>query len=380
MMPPTSELAVPAHPLRVLVVDDAVIFRRTISDSLASIPGVEVVGAAANGKIALEKIELLRPDLVTLDLEMPVLDGMEVLRRLHEQPDPPQVLILTGETAVEARATTDALRLGAFDFIAKPRGHDRQENQQDLRAKLARRVQALLRMRERRASAASRRSAGSKAAPVAEPRAAESSPPPKVSVFPPRDVEVIAIGISTGGPRALAELLPRLPGDFPLPILIVQHMPALFTQSLADELDRLASVTVGEASDGQPVRAGHVYLAPGGRQMKVVQEENAFVIRITEDPPENSCKPSVDYLFRSVADAYGNHAIGIVMTGMGYDGTVGSRMLKSRGAGIICQDEASCVVFGMPRGPIEQGLADAVVSLDALPDMLLSCVMEGRVP
>ena len=180
--------------------------------------------------------------------------------------------------------------------------------------------------------------------------------------------EVVAIGISTGGPAALAKVLPMLPADLAAPVLIVQHMPPLFTQSLADDLNRKCPLTVSEAVDGQPVSPGYVLIAPGGKQMKVVIEEEGEqpIIRITDDPPENSCRPSVDYLFRSVARVFGPASLGVIMTGMGYHGTLGCRLMKRQGATIIAQDEASCVVYGMPKEPTDAGIVDIVAPLEQI--------------
>lgn len=381
MILPSNELADPLVPLRVLVIDDALVYRRTVSDCLAALAGVEVIGAAANGKIALDKIERLRPDLIVLDLEMPVLDGLAVLEHLQQMGRPPEVLILSGKTVCDAKVTTSALQLGAFDFVAKPQGGDCNENRQKLQTALARRVHALLRSRRslRRAPAGMTSEATRTRVGKAIDGLASRKGVSQGQMFPPSHVDVVAIGVSTGGPQALTQLLSNLPADFCVPILIVQHMPATFTRSLAADLDRHCLLHVCEAADGQVVAPGRVYLAPGGQQMRIVRQGDECTIRITDDPPENSCKPSVDYLFRSVADAYGSHAIGVIMTGMGYDGTVGCRILKGRGAGLICQDEASCVVFGMPREPIEQGLADRVVSLSEMADTLVNCVKGSRI-
>jgi two-component system chemotaxis response regulator CheB len=171
---------------------------------------------------------------------------------------------------------------------------------------------------------------------------------------------LVALGISTGGPQALTQMLPQLPANLPAPMLIVQHMPAMFTRSLAEDLDRRCALRVREARDGEPVLPGAILIAPGGRQMKIALEEKQTVVRITDDPPENSCQPSVDYLFRSVAEIYGSRAIGVLMTGMGNDGVAGCRQLHRRGAPVLAQDEDSCVVFGMPRDPIEEGFARPV--------------------
>jgi two-component system chemotaxis response regulator CheB len=192
--------------------------------------------------------------------------------------------------------------------------------------------------------------------------------------------QVVALGISTGGPKALTEMVPQLPAGLAVPLLIVQHMPPVFTRSLADDLNRRTPLAVGEAGDGQPIRAGEVWIAPGGRQMKVQRQGEQVVLRITDDPPENSCRPSVDYLFRSVAEVYGGRAVGVIMTGMGNDGSLGCRRLKHGGASIIAQDAATCVVFGMPREPIEKGIADVVAPLDRIAAEISRLTQQGAAP
>ncbi len=365
--------------IRVLVVDDTVTYRKIVSDVLAGMPGIEVVGTAANGKIALSKIEQLGPDVLTLDLEMPEMDGLELLRHLKQSGSDVGAIVLSGSSKQGAKATMDALELGAFDFVAKPAGGSTEENarmlQQELRPKIeafarARRVHKILRGHEPPSIAAVT------APPCADENDVASRMRRIVSGVTGQP-EVVAVGISTGGPQALSQMLPQLPADLPVPVLIVQHMPPLFTKSLADDLGKRCPLTVSEAVDGQQVTPGHVLIAPGGKQMKVVKEEGKAIIRITDDPPENSCRPSADYLFRSVARAHGPNALGVIMTGMGNDGAQGCRQMKQRGATIIAQDEASCVVFGMPREPIEEGIVDVVASLDEIAPEIVRLVRQG---
>ncbi len=185
------------------------------------------------------------------------------------------------------------------------------------------------------------------------------------------------MGISTGGPKSLTRMLPNLPGSLAVPVLIVQHMPPIFTKSMANDLDNRCALSVCEAADCQLVEPGNVYIAPGGKQMKIEREDGTTLIRITDDPPENSCRPSVDYLFRSVAEIYGARALGVIMTGMGSDGSKGCRQMKQRGASIIAQDETTCVVFGMPREPIERGIADVVATLDGIAAEIIRLVGKG---
>ncbi|NLF06722.1 MAG: chemotaxis response regulator protein-glutamate methylesterase [Pirellulaceae bacterium] len=352
--------------MRVLVVDDAVAYRSIISRALESIPGVEVVGVAADGKIALQKIEMLRPDLLTLDLEMPGIDGLEVLRRLRDSGSEAGVIMLSAFTTEGAKVTLQALKAGAFDFVVKPSEGKLQENAETLRRQLAQRIEAFARAREINSILHSRRQDGAAPPP---PRTARTVPGDDAAAIARTALEclaslekreVVAIGISTGGPQALSLMLPRLPASLATPVLIVQHMPPIFTKSLADDLNSRCALHVCEAADGQPVAKGAVLIAPGGKQMKVELADGLPVVRVTNDPPINSCQPSVDYLFHSVAEVYGGKTVGVLMTGMGYDGAAGCRTLFRLGATILAQDEASCVVYGMPREPIVEGIAKAV--------------------
>ncbi len=350
-------------PLRVLVVDDTVTYRQLVSRLLGDLAGVEVVGAAANGRIALQKIEQTNPDLLLLDLEMPEMDGLEVLRRLRAASSDIGAIMLSGFTEAGANATLEALKLGAFDFVLKPRGDSFEGNTRQLRDELRPKLEAFARTRTIQrllGKASSKRPAE---AAVQAPSLFGAPLPLRV---PRGKVEAVAIGISTGGPQALTVLLPALPANLAAPVLIVQHMPPSFTRSLAEDLDRRCRLSVREGADGDVVSAGTVYIAPGGRQMKVVEQGGAVVVRITDDPPENSCRPSADYLFRSVAGLFGPRAAGVIMTGMGNDGAEGCRIMKRAGAPIVAQDQATCVVFGMPREPVEQGIADVVAPLDRI--------------
>jgi two-component system, chemotaxis family, protein-glutamate methylesterase/glutaminase len=353
-------------PIRVLIVDDTITYRKIVNDVLADVPGVEVVGAAANGKIALQKINQLRPDLLTLDLEMPEMDGLEVLRQLKLTGSAVQAIMLSASTTAGANLTMSALELGAFDFVLKPASGTAEKNMELLRKDLELKIQAFARSKRIHAILHGR---------GLNPPHVPAAPHPSRKTVPPARArhpfeinmcrpEVVALGISTGGPASLTRMLPLLPADLGVPALIVQHMPPVFTKSLADDLNRRCQLRVCEACDGQPVSPGCVYIAPGGKQMKVEKSGEYVVVRITDDPPVNSCRPSVDYLFRSVSKVYGGNAIGVIMTGMGNDGSRGCREMKQQGAAIIAQNEATCVVFGMPKEPIEEGIADIVAPLD----------------
>ncbi len=348
--------------MRILVVDDSTIFRKVVRDTLSEIAGVEVIGVANDGEAALEKIDRLKPDLVTLDIEMPVMNGIEVLRRLRLRSSRPEVIMLSSLTDEGAYSTTEALRLGAFDFVLKPAKSSLEESRHELQRHLVPKVHAL----EQRGKNSSSVTAPSPRPPAAPNQGSESVLPEEAIA----NAKVVGIGISTGGPAALSKLIPRLPGELHVPLLIVQHMPAVFTRSLANELNRRSQITIHEAEDGQLVEPGHAYIAPGGRQMKVVREQGRFFTRVNDDPPERNCRPSVDYLFRSLSNTYGRNAMGIIMTGMGDDGTRGCRLLKRLGCPIVAQEESSCVIYGMPRQVVEAGLADAVTPLGEIHEII----------
>jgi two-component system chemotaxis response regulator CheB len=353
-------------PIRVLVVDDTVTYRKVVSDVLSDVPGVEVVGTATNGKIALGKIEQLRPDLLTLDLEMPEMDGLEVLRHLKSSGSDVGAIMLSAFTADGAKSTMTALGLGAFDFVLKPSGGTLADNIQKLRRNLCPKIEVFGRTRHIRALQRRRESpnVARDNAALPSPQQADVARRMERIVHPAGKPEVVALGISTGGPQSLTQMLPQLPAGLPVPVLIVQHMPPIFTKSLADDLDKRCALTVREASHGQAVEPGHVLIAPGGKQMKLQRKDGVTTIKITDDPPENSCRPSVDYLFRSVVEVYGKNTLGVIMTGMGSDGAAGCRLMKQRGGTVLVQDEATCVVYGMPREPAEDGTADVIAPLD----------------
>jgi two-component system chemotaxis response regulator CheB len=362
--------------VRVLVVDDTIVYRKIVSDVLKEIPGVEVVGSANNGKIALSRITQLKPDLVTLDIEMPQMSGIEVLEALHNIPDAPLAVMLSTLTQKGSDMTIRALELGAFDFISKPDSGRMADNLVKVKAALEPIIAAFKRQREIRARLKGRISGRSAsvtprpARPVTRTRTAQARSRTTMS-------EIVGIGISTGGPNALAKMMPMLSPKLNVPVLVVQHMPPLFTQSLAKSLNAKCQLTVKEATNGEPLVANTVYIAPGGKQMKIVAGADGKTrnIKITDDPPENSCKPSVDYLFRSIAEHYVGRATGVIMTGMGSDGTLGLAQMKKNGSLIIAQDKESCTVYGMPKEPIESGLADIIAPLDKIAEKITKTII-----
>lgn len=360
--------------LKVLIVDDTIFYRKILRSIFSDIPSVEVIGEAGNGKDALRLIIELSPDLVAMDLEMPIMDGYETLVQIKRQSLDTTVLIVSSHTRPGADATIKCLELGALDFIGKPDGDDLKANRDELAKQLKRKVtlahsKILLRKAKLENFDGFRRQ---EMQVPAEIPASESS-------FAAIRPAIVAMGISTGGPSALATIIPMFPERFHLPILIVQHMPEMFTGALANSLDRKSRLKVVEASNDTLVIPGQVYIAPGGKQMGIRRGGGgSTVIKITDDPPEHHCKPSADYLFRTVADTYGASAIGVVMTGMGSDGTTGLQTMKDRGAFTIAQDMASSVVFGMPMSAISAGAVSSVLPLDRIPDKIMA--LAGPMP
>ncbi|MFH1672821.1 MAG: chemotaxis response regulator protein-glutamate methylesterase [Pseudomonadota bacterium] len=356
------------EPIRVLVVDDSVVYRKLISDILTELPDVEVVGTASNGKIALSKIAHRNPDVLTLDIEMPEMDGLELLERMKTAESDVGTIILSAFSRKDAQITLKALELGAFDFILKPEKSSRRENEEAVRDALIPKLRAFAAQKAMRrgstrewspslAAAADQKCIGVRGDATQHKRPATRRESVKS--------EIVVIGVSTGGPNALALLISQLPSDLGVPILIVQHMPSIFTKSLANRLNSKCDMKVMEAVDGQPISPNVALIAPGGKQMKVASGDGK-IIRVTDDPPENNCKPSVNYLFRSIAHHYGERATGVIMTGMGSDGTLGLRLMRRQGAMVIAQNADSCVVYGMPKEAIEAGIVDIIVPLDRI--------------
>lgn len=373
-------------PIRVLVVDDTAVYRKIISDALTGLPGITVVGTAHNGRAALRKIEEFQPDMLTLDLAMPEMDGLELLRHLKATGSRLATIVLSSPASDGTDTALAALSLGAIDFVVKPAGGSIEENAAKLQKELVRLIQGYARTRHIRSILlGGNASPAPTAMPAVKRLAASVTSRANDTIQRLRTMastaagrpQIVAIGVSTGGPQALTAMMPRLPANLGVPVVIVQHMPPLFTKSLAESLNQKCALEVCEATEGQTITAGGAYIAPGGKQMKIRRENGLNVLRITDDPPENSCRPSVDYLFRSVAGVYGGNAVGVIMTGMGNDGTVGCRLLHEQGAAIIAQDEASCVVYGMPRQPAEEGLAEVIAPLDRIAEEIVRLVREG---
>jgi len=360
---------------RVLVVDDSLVTRRLVTLALESEPWLEIVGTAENGREALERVTKLAPDVVTMDIEMPEMDGLEALRHLRQMSPMVRVVILSKHTERGASATLEALAMGADDYVTKTGpGKSMEDSTNKLRAELAPKIKQFFAFSgEIQPRAAATPAAATQVEPrIAAVPAMRIDAPARPASFTPR---IVVIGISTGGPTALARIMPQLPGDFGLPILIVQHMPALFTKLLCERLQERSKISVREAVEGEAVKAGSILVAPGDYHMRV-ELGSGKQPRITLDqgPLENSCRPAVDCLFESVAKVYGGAVVAAILTGMGQDGLRGAKLLKNSGATIIAQDEETSAVWGMPRAIAEAKIADAVLPLDEIiPQILRSC-------
>jgi two-component system chemotaxis response regulator CheB len=368
------------EPIRVLVVDDTVVYRKAVSEVMSQFPGVEVVGTANNGKIAMSKIASLKPDLLTLDIEMPEMNGLDVLAAIRKEAYPVSAIVVSTLTQKGGELTMQALDLGAFDYITKPETRSMEESKKEIKKSLDFMLKAFRRHHEMqkilRSSFPYPQTGIEQKREDVSQRAAKRLAFIRNQRHSATKAEIVGIGVSTGGPRALSLMLPSIPPDLNVPILIVQHMPPIFTESLARSLDSKCSIEVREAVDGEILKPNIALIAPGGKQMKVVAGADGKnrIIRITDDPPENSCKPSVDYLFRSIAEHYVGRAAGVIMTGMGSDGSLGLDMMNRNGSIIIAQDAASCVVYGMPKKPVEDGIVDVIAPLDKLAEAICRAV------
>lgn len=418
--------------IRVLIVDDAVVIRKIVNDIISSDSELEVVGTAPNGKVALNKMASLQPDIVICDVEMPEMDGLQFLAELRKIDNKVPVLMFSSVTTRGAAITLDAFALGATDYIAKP---SIQPNQEDLLKQLREELIAKVKKLVRRAGSLGLKSSAAAATPPAagmSARVSESSAPrglPARTEVGPRPVtsvssavgsdpasrsslvmpasvsvtpspatrpqvargnaspiqlgmggklEAVVIGVSTGGPNALAVVLPSIPADFPLPILIVQHMPPHFTRLLAERLSARTAMPVEEGVAGSVLTPGRMWLAPGNFHMVVEKDGSQVRLKTHQGPPENSCRPAVDVLFRSAAEVFGSRTLAVVLTGMGQDGLKGCEVIRGAGGQVIVQDEASSVVWGMPGYVAKAGLAHKVLPLDQIAPEIVRRVSESR--
>jgi two-component system, chemotaxis family, protein-glutamate methylesterase/glutaminase len=346
-------------PVRVLVVDDSVVVRRLLCEALGSIPKIEIAGSASSGEIALAKIPSLRPDIITLDIEMPGLNGIETLVRIRKQYPKLPVIMFSTLTERGASITLEALSLGASDYVTKPTNSESlADSMEYVRRDLAEKILTL--------SSRGKRPAMSRSLPV-----------PARSAGGQR-IDVLAIGVSTGGPNALATVIPELPADLPVPVVIVQHMPPLFTRLLADRLSTHSHIPVREAEAGKNLHPGQAWIAPGDYHMVLTRKGTGVLLNLNQDAPENSCRPAVDVLFRSVAQVYGAHVLAVVLTGMGADGALGAAQIKRAGGEVFVQDEATSVVWGMPGAVVSGGLADKICPLHEISREIVNRISNGR--
>ena len=341
--------------IRVLIVDDAVVVRSRVSKILSTVPEIEVAGIAANGRIALAKIPQVNPDVIILDIEMPDMNGLETLAAIRETYPKLPVIMFSTFTIAGATATLEALSLGANDYATKPSNMVNVEAaNQHILTELVPKIKLFGAVRgEGRVK---------RTYVYSSPSPTPDSPPPTPSV--------LAIGVSAGGPNALAELLPALSADFPVPILIVQHMPPMFTKLLAERLASKCKIRVREATPGAVLEPGIAWIAPGDFHMMVERNGDTVQIATNQAPPENFCRPAVDVLFRSVAQVYGANSLVVVLTGMGQDGLRGCGHIHEVGGTIFVQDEASSVVWGMPGLVANAGLAERIIALDQMADVI----------
>jgi two-component system, chemotaxis family, protein-glutamate methylesterase/glutaminase len=339
---------------RVLIVDDAVVVRKTLSDAVSRDAGLEVAGTASNGRLALAKFPLLKPDIVLLDIEMPEMDGLETVRQLRQIDRRVPIIMFSTLTEHGASATLEALTLGATDYLTKPSNTDMAETLDTVSRDLIPRIRALCHLPDNNPAA--------EVPSLGAPPVVRTSTKPRILA----PVHVVAIGVSTGGPDALARMLPTLPSNLPVPVVIAQHMPAIFTTMLAARLAAKSSLPVRECKSGESLAPGCAYIAPGDFHMVVSREAGVTRLRTHQGPKENYCRPSVDVLFRSVAQVFGARTLAVVLTGMGQDGLKGCEVLGGMGARIVVQDEASSVVWGMPGFVARTGLADKIVPLEQI--------------
>jgi two-component system, chemotaxis family, protein-glutamate methylesterase/glutaminase len=343
--------------IRVLVVDDSVVIRKLVSDGLAQDEMVEICGIAANGRIAMQKIPQCNPDIVTLDIEMPEMDGLQTIKEIRKLYPRLPVIMFSTLTERGATATLEALSLGASDYVTKPANVGSvavgtKRIQEDLLPKIR--------------SLCGVHPALVPTAMAATPAMTKPATAPAARVPGRQAIEILAIGCSTGGPNALADVIPELPADLPVPVVIVQHMPPLFTKMLAERLHSKSKIKVFEGQPGMVLQPGTAYLAPGDYHMVLQRKGVQTLLALNQEPPENSCRPAVDVLFRSVAALYGGATLGVILTGMGQDGLRGCELLRDAGAQILAQDEASSVVWGMPGFVAKAGLADRVLPLSLI--------------
>lgn len=373
-----------SRPARILIVDDSAVMRSLLRSVLSTDSRLELAGTASDGASGLRAAELLRPDLILLDVEMPIMDGLSTLRQLRARNSRVPVIMCSTLTHRGAKITIEALACGAADYVAKPSGQSSREAAastlaHDLIPKILALTSTATDVSEQQSTSPVFPAGSRVFAPLPSIAAAAISannPPAQPTNLSPA---AVLIGVSTGGPAALDLILPEIPADFPLPILVVQHMPELFTRLLAERLNSRCPLRVREALAGEPIRPGHIYIAQGGRHMEVAATATLTtpvdippaVLRLTSDEPVNHCRPSVDVLFRSAVTVYGPRILALVLTGMGYDGLAGSRLIRQHGGTVFAQDQNTSAVWGMPGAVAQAGLANRILPLSAIATEIL---------
>lgn len=370
-------------PVRVMVVDDSAVIRGLITRALETDPGIQVVATVGNGQLAIGQLGRTDVDVIVLDIEMPVMDGLTALPKLLETAPDVKIIMASTLTQRNAQVSLEAMQKGAADYIPKPSSTGEIHGSAEFKRDLSEKVKALggarrdRRDRNRAAGVpetrpqptAATRAATAAAAGAAPARSSLLSPTAPIQLRPASRTlpQVIAIGSSTGGPQALFSLLSALPASLRLPVVITQHMPATFTTILAEHIARMAKRPCAEGVDGQAIESGRIYLAPGDNHMKIEVQGTQKIIRLTKEPPENFCRPAVDPMFRSLASVYGPAVLAVVLTGMGSDGAKGGKVVVEAGGTVIAQDEATSVVWGMPGAAAMSGICSAVMPIDKLP-------------
>lgn len=357
--------------IKVMVVDDSIVMRKLLTDILSQDPDIEVVGTAANGKIAVMKMPQLAPDAITMDVEMPDMDGVAAVREIRKTHPKTPIIMFSTLTERSASSTIRAMEAGATDYVTKP------SNTRDI-------TEAMHRLRDElvpklKSCCAKLLTQRPEAPAPAESKPSSVAPSPLRSRRTER-IDMLTIGVSTGGPNALIQIFKTFPEHFPVPITIVQHMPPTFTKMLAERLTSAGPTPFFEAQQDQIIEPGKAYIAPGGLHLEVVRKGVNIQANLHEGPKENSCRPAVDVLFRSVLDVFGGNTLAVVLTGMGADGMRGCELLQNAGAQILAQDEESSVVWGMPGHVARAGLADAVVPLEQMTTEIVRRVQKSRMP
>jgi two-component system chemotaxis response regulator CheB len=360
--------------IRVLVVDDAVVVRKIVTDTLSGDPDIEVAATAANGKIALQKIPQINPDILTLDIEMPEMDGLETLAEARKLYPTLPIIMFSTLTERGGAKTLEALALGATDYVTKPANVGSVSvAMQRIRDELIPKIKTFCAKKAglQTSSVIVPKPAAKVATPIVKPSFAKTSPNQKF--------DILAIGVSTGGPNALAELFPTLPGDLPVPIVLVQHMPPFFTKLLAERLTSKSPLEIQEGKTGEKLEPGKAWIAPGDYHMVLEKKGTGVYLQTNQGPQENSCRPAVDPLFRSVVEIYGAKTLSVILTGMGQDGLRGCEQVKQAGGQVIVQDEQSSVVWGMPGFVARAGLADEILPLKDIGQKIIAKLKVGRI-